>query len=245
MESAFARTTLCRKCGQHFSIEKKAPEPVKHEAKGPSFLQKLAGMVGGQRVRQICCNACQTRQEVSSSASSSLCQKCGAYIDLKDFKVATIFRRNIQMQGIIQITPKGELTSTKSICGEAHIQGKVHGTLICSGEATVKFKGRLLGAIESYKLVVEKKSDVEFVRPLKTHQAEIHGKVSARVFADAVKISKSGHLEGTVYAKAISVEKGGVFQGELVIGKQELTQTELIPGLEVEGGGDLQTRFAI
>jgi len=245
MESAFARTTLCRRCGQHFSVEKKAPEPVKAVAKEPSLLQKLAGMVGGQRIRQICCNACGTRQEVSSSASSSLCLKCGAYIDLKDFKVSTIFSRNIQTQGIISITSRGELTSTKSICGEAHIEGKVHGTLICSGDVSVKFKGRLLGAIESYRLIVEKRSDVEFVRPLKVHQAEINGKVSARVFADSVKISKSGHLEGTVYAKAISVEKGGVFQGELVIGKQEATQAELLPGAANAGESDLQTHLAI
>lgn len=209
------------------------------------MLKKLAGMIGRQRIRQICCNACQTRQEVSSSASSSLCQKCGAYIDLKDFKVATVFSRNIQTQGIIQVTPRGELTSTKSVCGEAHIQGKVHGTLICSGEVTVKFRGRLLGAIDAYKLIVEKKSDVEFVRPLKAHFAEIQGKVSARVIADNVTIAKGGHLEGTVFAKAITVEKGGIFQGELVIGKQELTQSELLPGAVPEGGSDLQTRFAI
>jgi cytoskeletal protein CcmA (bactofilin family) len=245
MESSFARTTLCRKCGQHFSLERKAPPPVKLPEREPSLLKKLAGMIGRQRIRQICCNACQTRQEVSSSASSSLCQKCGAYIDLKDFKVATVFSRNIQTQGIIQVTPRGELTSTKSVCGEAHIQGKVHGTLICSGEVTVKFRGRLLGAIDAYKLIVEKKSDVEFVRPLKAHFAEIQGKVSARVIADNVTIAKGGHLEGTVFAKAITVEKGGIFQGELVIGKQELTQSELLPGAVPEGGSDLQTRFAI
>jgi len=43
-----------------------------------------------------------------------------------------------------------------------------------------------------------------------------------------VAIQKKGALEGDVTARAISVEKGGMFSGQLVIGRADLTQGELL-----------------
>jgi len=43
-----------------------------------------------------------------------------------------------------------------------------------------------------------------------------------------VTIQKKGALEGDVTARAISVEKGGMFSGQLVIGRANLTQGELL-----------------
>ena len=93
-----------------------------------------------------------------------------------------------------------------------------------------------MGAIEAHQLIVERKSDVEFVRPLKVHAVEINGKVSARIVCEScVTINKGGYLEGTVYAKAITVEKGGIFSGELFIGPQEMEQAELLGGAQQAG----------
>ena len=78
-----------------------------------------------------------------------------------------------------------------------------------------------MGGIDVENLVIEKRSEVEFVRMIKAVTVEINGKTSARITADKVKITKSGILEGTVYAKSISVDKGGIFRGELVIGRTE------------------------
>jgi cytoskeletal protein CcmA (bactofilin family) len=44
-----------------------------------------------------------------------------------------------------------------------------------------------------------------------------------------VTIHKNAVLEGDVTAKAITVEKGGVFSGQLVIGRADFTQAELLP----------------
>ncbi len=190
--------------------------------RGPSFFDKISKLVSGEKVRKVCCFSCEHRQEVSTSAQSSLCPNCGSYIDLRDLKIAGPFGRSIQTQGEIHVTSKGELTSARAACGTAILEGKLRGTLVCNGLVRVKTHGKILGGIETHELLIEKRCDVEFVRTLKAHSVEINGKVSARIVCEtAVTINKGGYLEGTVYARSISVEKGGVFSGELFIGQAD------------------------
>lgn len=233
LESPYAKSTFCRKCGQHYSIEKLLSKEAE-SVKGPSFFDKISKIVSGEKIRKVRCFSCGHKQEVSTSAQSSLCPSCGSYIDLRDLKIAGPFGRSLQTQGEIYITSKGDVTSAKVACGSAIIEGKLRGTLICTGTVHIKAHGKILGAIETHELIVDKKCDVEFVRTIKVHSAEINGKISARINSETgVKINKHGYLEGTVYAKAITVEKGGIFSGELFIGQKDLEQPELL-----ESGGE-------
>ncbi len=227
LESPHAKSTFCRKCSNHYGLEK--PEPPPREAR-PSFLARLGALLGRKKTREIRCFHCEGRQTVSTSATSSLCPHCSTYIDLTNFKIKTAFSRSLETQGVVHVTAKGDLTSTRVACGEAYIQGKMRGTLVCTGEARIKLKGKLHGALEVAQLIVEKRSDVEAVRPIHAESAQISGKISARLHVDGtVTIKKKGWLEGTVYAKGIVVEKGGIFLGELVIGQRELSQPDLLP----------------
>ena len=236
LESAFAKSTFCRKCGQHYSIEKMLAKEA-GSLKGPSFFDKISKLVTGEKIRDVCCFSCGHRQKVSTAAQSSLCPQCGSYIDLKDFKISGTFGRSIQTQGEVIITSKGEVTSAKVACGEAIIEGKLRGNLSCTGTVTVRLQGKLLGSVEAQQLLVEKRANVEFVRPVKVHAAEIRGKISARIMCEsAVTILKGGALEGVVYAKAINIERGGIFSGELFIGQQQLTQPELLGSSEETPG---------
>jgi cytoskeletal protein CcmA (bactofilin family)/predicted RNA-binding Zn-ribbon protein involved in translation (DUF1610 family) len=228
LESSFAKSTFCRKCGEHYSIEKLLLKETA-SLKGPSLLGKLSKMISGEKIRDITCFSCGAGQQVSSAAQSSQCPQCGSYLDLRDFKIAGAFGRSIQTQGEVIITSKGDVTSARIACATALIEGKMRGQLVCTDTARIRVHGKYLGVIDVNKLVIEKKADVEFVRPVKMLSAEINGRVSARIMCDgAVKINKGGVLEGTVYAKAISVEKGGIFSGELFIGQQELSQPDLL-----------------
>ena len=235
LESAFAKTTFCRKCGEHYSIEKLLLKEVA-SLKGPSFFDKVGKMLARETEREISCLSCHAKQQVSSSAQSSLCPKCGSYIDLRDFKIAGPFGRSIQTQGEVIVTSKGDLSSSRVVCREATIEGQLRGTLNCTGVVHVKVRGKILGTIDSQNVVIEKKAEVEFMRPLKGHAIEINGKISARIVCEGmVTINKGGVMEGTIYAKSINIEKGGVFSGELFIGQQELAQTEL-PGKAQQQG---------
>lgn len=232
LESAYAKSTFCRKCGQHYSIEKLLAKEVT-SLKEPSLLDKLSRMVSGEKVRTIHCFSCGHKQQVSSSAQSSQCPHCSSYIDLRDFKIAGPFGRSIQTQGEVIILPKADVTSSKIACGSAIIEGKLRGNLSCTGEVHIRYHGKLLGGIDAHHLIIEKKANVDFVRPVKVQSADIHGKASARIMCEGcVTIAKGGSLEGVIYARAINVEKGGIFSGELFIGQQELTQPELITPAE-------------
>jgi cytoskeletal protein CcmA (bactofilin family) len=203
--------------------------------RGPSIFDRISKIVSGDKIRKIRCFSCGHKQEVSSSAQSSLCPSCGSYIDLRDLKISGPFGRSIQTQGEIHVTSKGELTSAKAACGSAIVEGKLRGTLICTGTVRVRSHGKIMGGIEAQDIVIEKKCDVECVRALKAHSFEINGKVSARLMSETtVTINKGGYLEGTVYARSITVEKGGFFSGELFIGQPD---SEHSPGVVAKQQG--------
>ncbi len=171
------------------------------------------------------------------------CPQCGSYIDLRDFKIAGPFGRSIQTQGEVIITPKGDVAAARIACGSALIEGKLKGTLFCTGIARVKLHGRFLGGIEVKKLVVEKNSDVEFMRPIKVGAIDINGKVSGKIVCDGcVTINKGGTLQGTVHARAINFEKGGTFSGELFIGQPESEMTEQLDDAPITEVGDVGLR---
>jgi cytoskeletal protein CcmA (bactofilin family)/predicted RNA-binding Zn-ribbon protein involved in translation (DUF1610 family) len=217
LESAYAKSTFCRKCGKHYSIEKVLAKEST-SLKGPSLLEKLTKLVVRESIRDVTCFSCGHHQTVTSAAQSSLCPQCGSYIDLRDFKISGAFGRTIQTQGEIVVLAKGEISSAKVSCHSAIIEGKLRGTLFATHEVRIRTRERILGAIETGRLIIEKRAQCEFVRPVKAHTVEISGKVSALVHCDGqVKILKGGMLEGTLHAKSIVVEKGGIFSGELFI----------------------------
>ena len=169
-----------------------------------------------QRVAQ--CFECNSAHEVSSTATSSTCKACGAYIDLQDYKINSSFSRNIKTRGNLYLGSKGDLSSSKIICSEAILHGKMRGNLHCDGPVTIRAQGRLFGTIEAGPVVVEKGSDVQFSRPLKATSLEVHGKMIGHVMSGShIMISKTGSLDGDVTATGFTVEKGGIYQGELTI----------------------------
>ena len=128
------------------------------------------------------------------------------------------FSRNIKTRGNVYLGAKGDLSSSKVVCSEATIHGKMRGNLTCAGKVIIRVQGKLFGSVEAGELIVEKGADVAFSRPIRTASAEIHGRMSGEVMADGhVTIFKSGLLDGAVAASGFSVERGGCFQGELTI----------------------------
>lgn len=235
LEAALAKSTYCRKCGEYYSIEKLLAKEA-GSLKAPSFFERIGKLVSRETTRDIGCFSCGATQQVSSAAESTQCPKCSSYIDLRDFKITGAFGRSIQTQGQVMISSKGDVTSQRILCGGASIEGKMRGQMVSTGTVSVKVYDRVLGGIEAQKIVIEKKCQVEFSKPLKSPDIEINGKVIAEIQCDGrVTIQKRGWLEGNVYAKSIVVEKGGVFSGNLFIGRvEELTAEPQEPQEEGE-----------
>ena len=244
MEYAAAKSTMCRQCGSAFSpsapkqpeIKLRAPREVVAAPQqavaetGASILNKIEGFWGKQRSSVVECFECKTKQEVNSAASSTTCRRCSAHLDLRDYKITTSFSRAIRTHGEVYVTGKGDLSSSQVMCRSAIVEGKLRGDLHCTGTVTINYTGKIPGRIFAEHIVLERKSEVQFFRRVRTKTIEIRGQMIGDVIAEGVVvIHRSASLDGNVTAKSISVEKGGMFSGQLVIGSSGLTQAELLP----------------
>ncbi len=219
-ESVAAKSTFCRKCQGHYTLERMLAGE-RSIVKQPSLFSKLSRIITGDRQREVKCFSCNHAQTLSTTAQSTMCPGCGAYMDLRDFKITGPFGRSVQTAAEVHVSPRGDVTSTRLMCGSAYIEGSLRGCIVCTGTTTLRFKGRLAGLLDSAHILVEKKGDVEFPRLMKTKLFEVSGKARARIVADKVKINKGGWLEGSIWARAITVEHGGVFTGDLNIGADQ------------------------
>ena len=215
------------------------PPPVKTDESGTGLFGKIEGIFASKPKVQVAhCFECSAWHEVSSAASSSTCKACGAYIDLQDYKVTGSFSRNIKTRGSLHLSAKGDLSSSKIICSEATIHGKMRGNLTCPGKVTIRVQGKLFGSVEAGELIVERGSEVAFTRPIHAATAEIHGRMSGQIVASGhVTIFKSGLLDGAVAASGFSVEKGGCFQGELTISPRQKAAADAPDARPVEPSG--------
>jgi len=118
MEYAAAKSTLCRQCGRHFDIA----EPPEATAVGAreavlpgeaqSLLRRFESLWNREHTTTIHCFECRAEQEISSSASSTICPACSTNIDLRDYKITTSFSRNIRTHGTIYVSASGDLSSS-------------------------------------------------------------------------------------------------------------------------------------
>jgi cytoskeletal protein CcmA (bactofilin family)/ribosomal protein S27E len=242
-EYAAAKSTMCRQCGSHFAPAAPRPAPIvitraarpeprtETSSAAASLMRRFDGLWKSKRSNVIECFDCQRKQEVSGAASSTICPSCSAHIDLSDYKITTSFSRSIRTRGEVHVTTKGDLSSSSVRCQRAIIEGRLRGNLDCAGAIVINTSGKIPGRLSASEIVVEKRSEVQFFRRVHVGNIEIRGRMSGEVVAAGmVTIRKNGVLEGNVIAKAINVEKGGTFSGQVVVGRGDLQQAELLPG---------------
>lgn len=230
-EPELAKSTYCRKCSGYIQIAKggRTVGPPAPAAKHPSLFEKVEGLLGVQRSLVARCFECTGRREVGRNATSTICPLCGAYIDLQDYKIVGSYSRSIRTRGSLVITAKGDLNSNRVICESAEILGHMRGSLICATVLRIKLKGKLSGSVESKHVIVEKKAEVEMVRPIRGELIEIEGVATARILSSGkVVVKKGGFLRGSVNARSFLVDRGGQFSGEVTIGQATMVQGELL-----------------
>jgi cytoskeletal protein CcmA (bactofilin family) len=228
----FGASSVSRESGAP-AISSRQPEA---EGAGAGLFQKFESLFGKPRVRVAQCFECTSNQEVSGTSHSTTCRACGAYIDLQDYKINGSFSRNIKTRGSVYLGPKGDLSSSKIICTDAVIHGKMRGNMLCYGKVVIKFQGRLSGSLETGALTIEKGSEIVCSRPIKAEAVTIAGKMSGQIQSDShVTIHKTGSLDGAVVATGFNVERGGCFQGELTISPRGTPVEGLIGADATEG----------
>lgn len=204
-------STNCRACGRHFTIEE-LPRPNRKVA------DKAADKT--ERGRQITCFDCGTELDVALSAESTMCKRCGRYVDLKDYHIANAVSKNFKTKGAFVLEPKGYVFNTEATVGDAVIKGRFLGKLFAERSLTIYTTAEIKGTFNTGRLIIPAQNHFRWPVPIKLGSAEIAGELAADLFAeDTVVLKSTARLFGDVVTKHLVVEAGAVLVGQVRVGK--------------------------
>lgn len=199
-------STVCRKCRQHFRIEevlrpKAEPERKLHDT------------------QQVTCFQCNTLLDVAAQAESTMCKRCSAHIDLRDYSINQAVSKNFRTHGLFTVGEKGYVFNTEAEVGDAVIKGRFHGKLNAHRtftlHATAEFKGNFKAGL----LIIPAESHLVWKTPLDCQAVEIAGELVANVrIPGTVMLKSTGRLFGDIEAANLIVEPGAVLVGNVRIG---------------------------
>ena len=204
-------STNCRACGRHFTIEE-VPRPAR------VAVGKAADKV--ERGRRITCFDCGTELEVAVSAESTMCKRCGRYVDLKDYRIANAVSKNFKTKGAFVLEAKGYVFNTEATVGEAVIKGRFLGKLIAERSLTIYATAEFKGTFKTGRLIIPAQNHFRWPETIRLGSAEIGGELAADLQAeDTVVLKSTARLFGDVVAKQLVMEEGAVLVGQVRTGK--------------------------
>lgn len=173
---------------------------------------------GGVQKRPVRCFECNYRQQVSIAATSTQCGRCSVYISLADKVIDGPYSSNIRTRGDVTIHKKGSLIGCDIACHNLTVQGKISGSVDCSGDAFFKNSGKVMGSMHCKHLFIDKKCELTFPQGIVAETADIHGTVHGNIICSGtIKIMKTGSVLGDAKAKAVVLKDGGVLTGQMSI----------------------------
>src|SRR5262250_1910588 len=111
-EPSAAYSTVCRNCRQHFRLEEVLP-PASPGPSGTTASPKRAAPKAAatpaaaaeprRALKRVVCFQCGTELEVSPSAQSTMCKRCSAHVDLRDYRVSSTLSKNLRTKGQILV----------------------------------------------------------------------------------------------------------------------------------------------
>jgi cytoskeletal protein CcmA (bactofilin family)/ribosomal protein S27E len=199
------------------------PAPAPHTA---TSLQKMKeqGMYRNQYFKDAECFDCGHKFKTGRSAKSANCPACGAYISLEDVEINMTSTQPIKTRGDVLIRKRGRLSASSVQCRDLECHGIIEANVTCSGDATFRTTGSIIGEIHCTRFVVEKGADVAFLNSVHATEVEIQARVTGTIYSTGpVVITSSGSINGDVTARSVSIEPGGELNGamNIVRGKQQ------------------------
>ena len=166
--------------------------------------------------RSVHCLDCGTELKVSRQATSTLCRRCGCYVNLEDFEIRGHQRENIRTRGNVIIHRRASLSASEVACESLKVYGKISGKIDCSGDAMFRSSGKVVGAVRCRHLYIHKLSNIRFVPGIRAETAEIHGHVEGDIICEGtIRITKTGAVYGDCIAPAVSLEDGASLSGQM------------------------------
>ncbi|OYW75062.1 MAG: hypothetical protein B7Z37_15075 [Verrucomicrobia bacterium 12-59-8] len=198
------------------------PAPAPHTA---TSLQKMKeqGMYRNQYFKDAECFDCGHKFKTGRSAKSANCPACGAYISLEDVEINMTSTQPIKTRGNVLIRKRGRLSATSVQCRDLECHGIIEANVTCTGDATFRTIGSIIGEIHCHRFAVEKGADVAFLNAVHATEVDVQARVTGTIYSTGpVLIGSNGAINGDVTARSVSIETGGELNGamNIVRGKQ-------------------------
>lgn len=206
-------STVCKNCNQYFRADEVGKPAPKAKAKAPERPKDL---------KHLTCFECGTELETAASAQSTMCKRCSAHIDLRDYHINNAVSRNFKTKGQFVIDAKGYVFNTEATVGDAVIKGKFLGKLFAEHSLTIYSTADIKGTFRTGKLIIPAENHFRWKEDIKVGSAEIAGELAANLCSEGtVTLKSTARLFGDVQAKNLVVEAGAVFVGKAQIGIAE------------------------
>lgn len=201
-----AFSTICKRCRRHFRVQdvlNPAPAPPKPNTK----------------LRRLVCFDCGGEVDVTPTAQSSMCKRCGAYLDIRDYRITNAVSKNFKTQGKFVVEPTGYVFNCEAQVGEAIIRGRFLGKLATRGTMTIYSGAELKGTITAGHLVIPAGNHFRWKDPIIVGSAEILGELVASLRAEAsIVLKQTSRIFGDIEARDLVVEAGAVLVGQMRVG---------------------------
>lgn len=185
-----------------------------------SSLQKMKeqGFYRNQYFKDAECFDCGHKFKTGRSARSASCPSCGAYISLEDVEINMASTHEVKTRGDLLVRKRGHLSTSRVQCRDLNCQGIIEANVSCTGDATFRTAGTIIGEIHCQRFVVEKGADVVFHNPVYATEVEVQARVTGSLYCTGpVLINSNGAVNGDVTARSVSIEPGGELNGAMNI----------------------------
>lgn len=195
------------------------PTPAPAPQTASSFQKmKEQGMYRNQYFKDAECFDCGHKFKTGRSARSANCPACGAYISLEDVEINMVSTQPVKTRGNVLIRKRGRLSASSVFCRDLDCQGVIEANVTCSGDASFRTTGSIIGEIRCNRFVVEKGADVAFLNAIHATEVEVQARVTGTIYCTgSVLIGGNGSVNGDVTARSVSIEPGGELNGAMNI----------------------------
>ena len=221
-------STYCRGCGSYYQVPAFERENRAGEHP-PSLFENAFRRIAPRPPRKVACHRCGQSHEVSGHARTTICPDCHCSIELRDLTFSSNASRPVDIRGRLTILPTGYLSNALIICGEAHIEGRISGTLFCETNLRLACTGRLICQMNALTITVDRDAKIEIAYPVKTGELVVHGHAIGDFECGRIRIAKGGTIEGRVSARALVVDRGASLFAEMAIRPAKAPETVANP----------------
>jgi cytoskeletal protein CcmA (bactofilin family)/DNA-directed RNA polymerase subunit RPC12/RpoP len=219
-EAPTAFSTNCRKCGGHFRVQ---------EALNPLAKPQERGLAQ----RRVQCFECRTELDVPASAESTMCKRCGRYVDMHSYRITNAIAKNFRTKGGLLIEPKGAVYNSETIAADVVIKGQFHGKLTAEHSLTIYTGADIKGSLTIARLLIPAENVFHWRHWLNVGSAEIAGELAANLrAAGTITLKSTARMLGDLEASSLAIVEGAVVVGMMRIGLKIQNQQPALLSLD-------------